>query len=91
MTEPAIDLGIAMAIVSSFRERAIGDDMVVFGEVGLSGEVRAVSFAEQRIAEAAKLGFKRAVIPAVCKDKIGKITGIKVIPVSNLSEAIELI
>lgn len=91
MTEPAIDLGIAMAIVSSFRERAIGDDMVVFGEVGLSGEVRAVSFAEQRIAEAAKLGFKRAVIPAVCKDKIGKMTGIKVIPVSNLSEAIELI
>ena len=91
MTEPAIDLGIAMAIVSSFRERAIGDDMVVFGEVGLSGEVRAVSFAEQRIAEAAKLGFKRAVIPAVCKDKIGKISGIQVIPVSNLSEAIELI
>ncbi len=91
MTEPAIDLGIAMAIVSSFRERAIGDDVVVFGEVGLSGEVRAVSFAEQRIAEAAKLGFKRAVIPAVCKDKIGKIKGIQVIPVSNLSEAIELI
>ncbi len=91
MTEPAIDLGIAMAIVSSFREVPIGDDLVAFGEVGLSGEVRAVSFGEQRIAEAAKLGFKRAVVPAVTYEKTGKVKGIEIIPVANLSEAIELI
>ena len=91
MTEPAIDLGIAMAIVSSFREIPVGDDMVVFGEVGLSGEVRAVSFGEQRIAEAAKLGFKRAVVPKVTTEKLGKVKGIDIIPVANLAEAIELI
>ncbi|MBR5338430.1 MAG: DNA repair protein RadA [Lachnospiraceae bacterium] len=91
MTEPAIDLGIAMAIVSSFREVPVGDDIVVFGEVGLSGEVRAVNFGEQRIAEAAKLGFKKAVVPAVTYEKLGKVKGIEIIPVANLSEAIELI
>ncbi len=91
MSEPAIDLGIAMAIVSSFREIAIGDDLVAFGEVGLSGEVRAVSFGEQRILEAAKLGFKRAVVPKVTYEKLGGTKGIEIIPVANLSEAIELI
>ena len=91
MTEPAIDLGIVMAIASSFREHPIGDDVVVFGEVGLSGEVRAVSFAEQRIQEAAKLGFKKAVVPKVCLEGLKVPASIKVIGVSNLSEAIDLV
>lgn len=91
MTEPAIDLGIVMAIASSFREHPIGDDCVVFGEVGLSGEVRAVSFVEQRIQEAAKLGFKKAIVPKVCLEGLKVPKSIKVIGVSNLSEAIDLV
>ena len=89
MTEPAIDLGIVMAIASSFRERPVGDTTMVFGEVGLSGEVRAVNFTEQRVIEAKKLGFTKAVIPKVCVEKVKHIEGIEIIGVSSLSEAIE--
>lgn len=91
ITEPAIDLGIAMAIASSFKNRAIDDGMVAFGEIGLSGEVRAVSMVENRIAEAKKLGFTSCIIPAVCLDRAKSIKGIKIIPVRNVSEAIDLI
>ena len=59
MNEPAIDLGIVLALVSSYKEIAIDDKTICFGEVGLSGEVRAVSMAEQRVLEAKKLGFER--------------------------------
>ncbi|MCR5673979.1 MAG: DNA repair protein RadA, partial [Lachnospiraceae bacterium] len=66
MNEPAIDLGIALSVVSSFQNIVIPDDTVVFGEVGLSGEVRSVSLANNRVAEAAKLGFTRVIMPASC-------------------------
>ena len=65
MNEPAIDLGIVMAIVSSYKNRPIDEKMIVFGEVGLSGEVRAVNMPEQRVAEAKKLGFETCVVPEV--------------------------
>ena len=58
VSEPALDLGIVMALVSSFKNRAIDEKTVIFGEVGLAGEVRAVSQAQQRVNEAVKLGFK---------------------------------
>ncbi|MCR5474325.1 MAG: DNA repair protein RadA, partial [Lachnospiraceae bacterium] len=64
MNEPAIDLGISLAVVSSFQNKVIPEDMVVFGEVGLSGEVRSVTLAEIRAAEALKLGFKKVMVPA---------------------------
>ena len=57
MNEPAIDLGIVMAIISSYKNRPLDEKMIVFGEVGLSGEVRAVSMPQQRVQEAKKLGF----------------------------------
>ena len=63
MNEPAIDLGIVLAIASSFRNRPIDEKTIVFGEVGLSGEVRAVSMPEQRVAEAKKLGFETCILP----------------------------
>ena len=63
--EPAIDLGIVIAILSSFRNQVMNPKLIAFGEVGLSGEVRAVSQAPQRVAEARKLGFEVCVIPAV--------------------------
>ncbi len=89
--EPAIDLGIAMAIVSSFKNRAIDSGMLVVGEVGLSGEVRAVSQIQTRVQEAKKLGFTTCVIPKVCLESIKEINGIRVIGVSNVREAVDLI
>lgn len=89
--EPAIDLGIAMAIVSSFKNRAVSSDMIVMGEVGLSGEVRAVSMIPVRVQEAKKLGFTTCVIPSVCMDSVKEISGIKIIGVSHVGEAMDLI
>ena len=76
MNEPAIDLGIIMALVSSYKNRAIDEKMIVFGEVGLSGEVRAVSMPEQRVAEAKKLGLRPVSLPKVCLDMVKEIKGI---------------
>ncbi len=91
MTEPAIDLGIVLAIISSFKDRAIADDVLAFGEVGLSGEVRAVSMAEQRVLEAKKLGFGQVILPEVCMSTVEKVTGITLLPVSTVAEAARLI
>ena len=91
LQEPALDLGIVMAIVSSYKNRAVDDKMVVFGEVGLSGEVRSVNMAEQRIREAGKLGFTHCVVPRSNVEGLGKIPGIKITPVASVREAIELI
>lgn len=88
MNEPAIDLAIALAIVSSQKELVIDEKTVVFGEVGLSGEVRAVSNAEQRVLEAKKLGFSKVILPAACMKSVQNISGIAIIPVENLNEAI---
>ncbi len=89
ISEPAVDLGIAMAIVSSFKNRAANEDMVVFGEVGLSGEVRAVSMAQKRVQEAKKLGFSTCILPKANADSVKDIVGIKIIGVSNVAEAID--
>jgi len=91
MNEPAVDLGIVMAIVSSYRNRPIDEKTIIFGEVGLSGEVRAVNMPEQRVAEAKKLGFTRCIMPAVSKEMIKSAAGIELAGVKNISEAINLI
>ena len=91
MNEPAIDLGIVMAIVSSYKKQSISPGTIVFGEVGLSGEVRAVSMPEQRVAEARKLGFKTCIMPQVSKDMLKKIEGIEVIGVKSVNQAMNLI
>ena len=88
MNEPAIDLGIVLAIASSFRNRPIDEKTIVFGEVGLSGEVRAVSMPEQRVAEAKKLGFETCVLPEVSLKMVKDIRGIKLIGVKNIGEAV---
>lgn len=86
MNEPAMDLGIMVALLSSYREKPVGDDTIVFGEVGLSGEIRAVSMANQRVQEAKKLGFKRCILPQVCKKGLDNIEGIKCVGVKNVQE-----
>ena len=91
ITEPAIDLGIAMAVASSFKNRPIDDKIAAFGEIGLSGEVRGVSMIEQRIKEAAKMGFTTCVIPKVCIKQLKSLENIKIIGVSSVQDAIDLI
>ena len=91
ITEPAIDLGVVMAIVSSFKNRPIDDKLLAFGEIGLSGEVRAVSMAENRVAEAKKLGFTTCIVPKSCLEVCKKIEGIQVIGVSSVQDAMEFI
>jgi DNA repair protein RadA/Sms len=91
ITEPAADLGVALAIASSIKDQPVHADMAFFGEVGLSGELRAVSQLEPRLKEAAKLGFRRCIIPRTRQLK-GGITpqGLEVIGCRSLQEAIDL-
>ena len=91
ISEPALDLGMVMAIVSSFKNRALDENMMVFGEVGLSGEVRAVNMAEQRVQEACKLGFTTVVMPQVCARSIPETKGIRIVGVKSVQDAIDLI
>ena len=89
LLEPAIDLGVAMAVVSSYKNTNITQDTIVFGEVGLSGEVRSVSMAGARIKEASKLGFKRCIMPSSCLDSLKDTdTGMELIGVETVKEAL---
>ncbi|MCU0869785.1 MAG: DNA repair protein RadA [Burkholderiales bacterium] len=85
--EPAADLAVLLAIVSSLRNRALPDKLVVFGEVGLAGEVRAVQRGQERLREAAKLGFTRAVIPRANAPKT-PIAGLEVVAVERIGDAV---
>jgi DNA repair protein RadA/Sms len=86
--ETSADLALLLAVVSSRRNRPLPRDWVVFGEVGLSGEIRPVASGQERLAEAAKHGFKLAIVPKGNAPKKA-IKGLKVIPVVRLSEALE--
>ena len=87
--EPAIDLGIVLALLSSFKNTPISPKVMAFGEVGLSGEVRSVSMAAQRVAEAEKLGFDTCVIPAVCKKSLRGDEKIRIITVSTIQDVMD--
>ena len=95
MLEPALDLGIVLAVVSSFQNKPIDEKTIVFGEVGLSGEVRSVSMAEQRISEAAKLGFTTCILPKASEEMLrasGNLPkGIALKGVAGVQEAIRLL
>ncbi len=91
MNEPALDLGIILAVASSMKDVPIDEKTIAFGEVGLSGEVRSVSMAEQRVREAKKLGFDTVILPEVCKKQASKVEGIKLTGVRNVREAIAAI
>lgn len=91
INEPSIDLGIAIAVASSFKNIAIDENIAVTGEVGLTGEIRAVSFIEKRIAECKKLGFKQIVIPKSNYELVKDTKGIKILPAENLRQAINIV
>lgn len=89
LLEPALDLGIVMALVSSFKNKVISDQTVIFGEVGLSGEVRAVNMAQQRVLEAQKLGFTKCILPLANLDGLSDIPEkMRIVGVSNVADAI---
>lgn len=87
ISEPAADLGIALAIASSYRDTAVDPALAAIGEVGLSGELRSVSQLERRVSEAARLGFKRCLLPRM-RARISA-GDIELIPASTLRDAIE--
>ena len=86
MNEPAADLGIVLAMISSYKDCAIPEDVICFGEVGLSGEVRR-HMAKQRVAEAKKLGFSTCILPKVSLKGLEDMKGIRLIGVENVQEA----
>ena len=91
ISEPAIDLGIALAIISSFKNKVIDEKTIAMGEIGLSGEVRAVSMIPVRVQEAKKLGFTTCIIPAVCVDSVKNIRDITILGVKSVADAMQLI
>ena len=88
LDEPAADVATALAIASSYIDRPLGADLAAIGEIGLSGEIRSVSMINQRLTEISRLGFRRCVIPAHVRDEIRAPSGLLLIPVKNLREAI---
>lgn len=91
ITEPAADLPVAMALYSSLTDKAIPDDVIAFGELGLGGELRSVSHIEQRIAEARRLGFKKCIVPRHSIRNLRSFDGIEVVGASNLRQAFEAV
>ena len=95
LNEPAVDMGIVLAILSSYRNQVIDGRTICFGEIGLVGEVRAVSMAEARVQEAAKLGFERCILPEVNRRQLDleqmDLKGLKLIGISNVYELLEIL
>ena len=91
LNEPAIDLGVVLSLISSYKEKSIDEKTICFGEVGLSGEVRAVSMAEQRVLEAKKLGFHTCILPEVCRTNIKEVQGIRLVGVNTVKDAMHYV
>ncbi len=91
LDEPAADLAVTMALVSSLRDTPIDDETICFGEVGLSGEIRSVSRVESRVREASRLGFKRCIVPCSCKKLLKGINDLEIIYVKTLNDALNYI
>ena len=89
MTEPAIDLGLILALVSSYKDIAIDEKTIAFGEVGLSGEIRSVNMAPQRVQEAKKLGFETVLMPKVSMKALQKVEGIRIIGLETVRDAVQ--
>lgn len=93
IAEPSMDLAVIMALISSYMNIEIPEDVMIFGEVGLSGEVRAVSNADQRIEEAARLGFHKIVLPAFHMKKLRQpnLSACELVPVRSIREAVKIL
>jgi DNA repair protein RadA/Sms len=89
IAETGADLAVILAILSSYRDRPVGNRLLVFGEVGLSGEIRPVANGEERLREAAKHGFETAIIPKANMPKRNTIKKLKLIPVNHLADTLD--
>ncbi len=89
--EPALDASVVCSIVSSYKNKPIDAKTLIFGEIGLSGELRAISFCEKRVMEALKLGFKTVIIPKDNLKEVSSIKDIKICPVSNINELLNIV
>ena len=87
--EPAIDAAVAVAIASSYRNLPVASDMLVLGEIGLTGELRAVTMAEKRVQEAYKMGFKTCIVPAANYKEASRVQGINVVCAKSVDELLE--
>jgi DNA repair protein RadA/Sms len=90
VTEPAVDLSVAAAIASSQRGVPVAADLAIMGEIGLSGELRSVSQVEKRVNEAAKLGFKRCLLPRLARRGVEPKDDIELVAVQSLGEALDV-
>ena len=91
IAEPSLDLGICLALISSFKNKPISGDVIAFGEVGLSGEVRSVNMAQARVSEARKLGFKTCIVPKALEPKLkSTFKDVEIIGVSSISDAMKI-
>ena len=90
VSEPATDLAVAMAVISSFKNRPVDKDTAAFGEIGLSGEIRAVSMCERRVLEALKLGFTRVIVPRANHKSLAEIKDIELIEVASLDDVMNI-
>ena len=88
LNEPAMDLAIVSALISSYKDKPISGKTIIFGEVGLTGEVRAVNMAEQRVAEASKLGFEICIMPKVNVKSVKNTEGMCVIGVETIKDVL---
>lgn len=91
LNEPAIDLGIVVALVSSFRNVCVDPHTIIFGEVGLAGEVRGVSMAARRVKEAAKMGFTTCILPQINLNGMEQVEGMRLIGVKNIAEVLQYV
>lgn len=91
LDETAVDLAVAMALVSSLKDIPIADDAIAFGEIGLAGEIRSVNHAQQRVNEAVRLGFKRIIVPAHNAKELTAPNDAQIVPVRNVRQAFEAI
>ncbi len=91
LSEPALDLGLVLAVISSYKDIPVSGKTIVFGEVGLSGEVRAVSMAQQRVQEAKKLGFTQVILPQSSLEQVKSITGIRLVGAATVGDALKVI
>ncbi len=90
VSEPAADLSVAVAIASSYRSQPVASDLVVVGEIGLSGELRSIGHVERRLREAAKLGFRRGLVPRAVGEQLPSLPGIEIVSARSLAEALQI-
>ena len=91
LDEPAVDLAVAVSLISSLKDTPVPEDIAVFGEIGLAGEVRAVSQAQQRAQEAARLGFTKCIVPHSCLKQMQRIEGMEIFGVKSVRQAAAII